>query len=73
MLAYHQALDLFLSGSVYAYLECDVADGEVGFKQAAAAVRDAAVRLREKMKEEIHGDSANTMTERWVNLVHIGA
>ena len=63
----------FLSGKVYAYLKYDVAKGEVGFKKPAAAVRAAALKTRERVNEEVTGDPANTMTERWVNLVHIGA
>ena len=63
----------FLSGSVYAYLRYSVQEGEIGFKQAAAAVRAAGLRLRERVNEEVTGDEGNVMTERWVNLVHIGA
>ena len=71
-----ELLDLdgpYLADKVYAYMMQDLEEGEVRFKRAAAAVRIAALGLREKVNQEIHGDGSNKMTERWVNLVHIGA
>ncbi|KAL5532302.1 hypothetical protein ACEPAF_5871 [Sanghuangporus sanghuang] len=46
-------------------------EGEVRFKRAAAAVQQAALILREWGDED--PDTGKVMTERWVNLVHIGA
>ena len=65
----------FLAGAVYAHLMLagDVTEGEVKFKRAAAGVREAAIRLRDKRDEGPDGTEVDTMTERWVNLVHIGA
>ena len=61
----------FLASAVYGYLMRDLNEGEIRFKRAAAAVRMAALDLRE------HGDvdpkTGKLMTERWVNLVHMGA
>ena len=63
----------FLSRNVYMYLKHSSGQGEARHKSAAAAVRAAAVKTRERVNEEVTGDPTNTMTERWVNLVHIGA
>ena len=38
----------FFLGKVYAYLKYGVAGGEVGFKKAATAVRDAALEAEER-------------------------
>ena len=62
-----------LSGNVYMYMKHNAQEGEAGFKRAAAAVRAAALKLKERVEEEATGDAVNSMTERWVNLVHIGA
>ena len=49
--------------AIYQYIwECD--EGEARYKRAAAGLRKAAVEL--KARDSIR-------TERWVNLVHIGA
>ncbi|KAL5483490.1 hypothetical protein ACEPAI_8722 [Sanghuangporus weigelae] len=61
----------FLAGNVYRYLMRDLDEGEVRFKMAAAAVRQAALNLREYGVED--PDTGKVMTERWVNLVHLGA
>ncbi|OCB87280.1 TPR-like protein [Sanghuangporus baumii] len=61
----------FLAGNVYRYLMRDLDEGEVRFKRAAAAVQQAALILREWGDED--PDTGKVMTERWVNLVHIGA
>lgn len=63
----------YLSGNVYGYLMRDLEEGEFRFKRAAAAVRTASLRLRERGDEEPNGTRIDIMTERWVNLVHIGA
>ena len=63
----------YLAHGVYAYMMCDLEDGEIRFKRAAAAVREAALRLKERGDEEPNGDRVELMAERWVNLVHIGA
>ncbi|KAL5523186.1 hypothetical protein ACEPAF_1453 [Sanghuangporus sanghuang] len=60
----------FLSKAVYGHLMYELEEGEMKFKAAAAAVRKAALSLREWKDEGRNGDA---MTERWVNLVHIGA
>ena len=60
----------FLAGAVYAHLMRDLEEGEVRFKRGAAAVREAALRLREFGEPD--PGSGKLMTERWVNLVHIG-
>ncbi|EJC98895.1 uncharacterized protein FOMMEDRAFT_95233, partial [Fomitiporia mediterranea MF3/22] len=51
-----------LARDVYSYM-ADYEDGEVIHKRSAAALRNAVLALR---KEDVQ-------TERWVNLVHIGA
>ncbi|KAL5525273.1 hypothetical protein ACEPAF_9143 [Sanghuangporus sanghuang] len=63
----------YLASAVYWYLMRDLEDGEVRFKRAAAAVREAALRLRERGDEGPDGRKVEIMAERWVNLVHIGA
>ncbi|OCB87685.1 hypothetical protein A7U60_g5211 [Sanghuangporus baumii] len=63
----------FLSGVVYRQLMNELEEGEARFKKAAAAVREAALRLRERGDEGLHGERVEIMAERWVNLVHIGA
>ncbi|KAL5498349.1 GSE1_1 [Sanghuangporus vaninii] len=62
----------FLARAVYAHLMLDLEDGEIRFKRAAAAVREAALRLRELGDETPNGSRVEMMAERWVNLVHIG-
>ena len=53
----------FFAKTVYEYmLNCD--EGEVKYKRAAAGLRKAALELKER---------ADIQTERWVNLIHIGA
>ncbi|KAL5480870.1 hypothetical protein ACEPAI_9810 [Sanghuangporus weigelae] len=63
----------FLSGVVYARLMDEVEEGEMRFKRAAGAVREAALRLRERKEDVVDGKEVDIMAERWVNLVHIGA
>ena len=46
----------------------DLEEGECRFKRAAAAVRAASLFRRESMD-----DGKQVMTQRWVNLIHIGA
>ncbi|KAL5525246.1 GSE1_5 [Sanghuangporus sanghuang] len=43
------------------------------FKRAAAAVREAAVRLKERWAEGPDGTKRRIKVKRWVNLVHIAA
>ncbi|KAL5492694.1 GSE1_4 [Sanghuangporus weigelae] len=61
----------FLSGVVYRQLMNELEEGEVRFKKAAGAVREAALRLRERGDEGLHGERVEIMAERWVNLLHI--
>ncbi|KAL5478259.1 hypothetical protein ACEPAI_2443 [Sanghuangporus weigelae] len=61
----------FLAGNIYRYLMSDLEEGEIRFKRAAGAVRQAALNLRAYGEED--PDTGKVMTERWVNLVHIGA
>lgn len=61
----------FLANAVYAYLMRDLDDGGARFKGGAAAVREAALRLREFGEPD--PKSGKLMAERWVNLIHIGA
>ena len=63
----------FLSKAVYVHLTYEMKEDEVKFKGAAAAVRKAALSLREWKDEGPNGEEMEVMTERWVNLVHIGA
>ena len=63
----------FLSQDVYTHLKHCSTQGGARHKNAAAAVRAAARKLRGRVRQEVIGDEANAMTERWVNLVHIGA
>ena len=63
----------YLASAVYSVLMRDLEDGEIRFKRAAAAVREAALRLKERGDEEPNGTRVELMAERWVNLVHIGA
>ncbi|OCB86599.1 hypothetical protein A7U60_g6277 [Sanghuangporus baumii] len=63
----------YLAGVVYGCLMLDLEDGEIRFKKAAAAVQEAALRLKEKGDFERNGNGVEMMAERWVNLVHIGA
>ncbi|KAL5478605.1 hypothetical protein ACEPAI_2790 [Sanghuangporus weigelae] len=60
-----------LARTVYGRLMRDLEEGEIRFKRAAAAVRQAALNLRENGDED--PDTGLIMTERWVNLVHMGA
>ncbi|EJD02310.1 TPR-like protein [Fomitiporia mediterranea MF3/22] len=53
----------FLARTVYEYM-CNCDEGETKYKRAAAGLREAAVAL--KARDDIG-------TERWVNLIHIGA
>ncbi|KAL5526505.1 GSE1_4 [Sanghuangporus sanghuang] len=63
----------FLAGCIYVYLMAGDED-EFRFKRSAAAVREAALRLREGKDEAEDGSGVDIMLERWVNLVHsIGA
>ncbi|EJD03002.1 uncharacterized protein FOMMEDRAFT_156360 [Fomitiporia mediterranea MF3/22] len=53
----------FFAKTIYEYMwDCD--EGEVRYKRAAAGLRQAALELKTRPGIE---------TERWVNLVHIGA
>ena len=61
----------YLAEAVYRYMMCDLEDGEVRFKRGAAAVRAAALKVREFGEPD--PKSGKVLTERWVNLVHIGA
>ncbi|KAL5523393.1 hypothetical protein ACEPAF_1660 [Sanghuangporus sanghuang] len=63
----------FLAGVVYAQMMAQLGDDEFRFKKAAAAVREAALRLRDRKDEGPDGYKTDMMVERWVNLVHIGA
>ncbi|KAL5478974.1 hypothetical protein ACEPAI_2262 [Sanghuangporus weigelae] len=63
----------FFSLSIYMDLMREVGEGEVRFKRAAEAVREAALRLRERGDEGADGYRVEMKAERWVNLVHIGA
>ncbi|KAL5531838.1 GSE1_3 [Sanghuangporus sanghuang] len=63
----------FLAGHVYRYLMEEIGEDEVRFKRAAIAVRNAAQQLRAWIKDTSDMTPKNKMTERWVNLVHIGA
>ncbi|KAL5525289.1 hypothetical protein ACEPAF_9159 [Sanghuangporus sanghuang] len=58
---------------IYTYLMRELEVGEVRFKRAAAAARDAALRLKERGDEGLDGLRVEMKAERWVNLVHIGA
>ena len=63
-----------LADGVYLHLMDDMEEGEVRFKRAAAAVREAALYLRRTQKEwsDREGE-VEIRAERWVNLIHIGA
>ncbi|OCB86969.1 TPR-like protein [Sanghuangporus baumii] len=63
----------FLAGAVYGHVMGDLEEGEIRFKRAAEAVRQSALRLRERGDEGDNGEKVDIMAERWVNLVHIGA
>ena len=63
----------FFAGDVYGYMMRDLEEGKIRFKQAAAAVRATALRLRGLGDEGPNGMEVEVKTERWVNLVHIGA
>ncbi|KAL5523182.1 hypothetical protein ACEPAF_1449 [Sanghuangporus sanghuang] len=63
----------FLAKFVYGHLMYGLEEGEMRFKGAVAAVREAALSLREWKDEGRNGEEREVMTERWVNLVHIGA
>ena len=59
---------------VYSHLMDDTEEGEVRFKRAAAAVREAALHLRRSHKGwSDRGEEVEIAAERWVNLIHIGA
>ena len=63
-----------LADAVYSHLMSDMEEGEVRFKRAAAAVREAALHLRQSRKGwSDRGEEVEVMAERWVNLIHIGA
>ncbi|EJC97673.1 uncharacterized protein FOMMEDRAFT_162697 [Fomitiporia mediterranea MF3/22] len=53
----------FFAKTVYECM-CDCEGGEVRYKRVAAGLRKAAVELKGR---------ADIQTERWVNLIHIGA
>ncbi|OCB86660.1 hypothetical protein A7U60_g6343 [Sanghuangporus baumii] len=63
----------FLAKFVYGHLMYGLEEGEMRFKGAVAAVREAALSQREWKDEGRNGEELDVMTERWVNLVHIGA
>ncbi|KAL5525288.1 hypothetical protein ACEPAF_9158 [Sanghuangporus sanghuang] len=63
----------FFSLSIYMHLMKELGEGEVRSKRAAAAVREAALTLRERGDEGNDGYRVEMKAERWVNLVHIGA
>ena len=55
-----------MARAIYDYmLNCD--DSEEKYKRAAAGLRKAAIELKARARED------HIRTERWVNLVHIGA
>ncbi|KAL5480911.1 GSE1_6 [Sanghuangporus weigelae] len=64
----------FLAGNIYTRLMVDLEGegGEMRYKRAAAAVREAALSLRELKEDVVDGKEVDIMAERWVNLVHIG-
>ncbi|EJC99388.1 uncharacterized protein FOMMEDRAFT_161001 [Fomitiporia mediterranea MF3/22] len=53
----------FFARTVYEYM-CNCDEGEAKYKRAATGLREAAIQL--KARDDIR-------TERWVNLIHIGA
>ena len=58
-----------LADVIYTHLMAeDLEEGECRFKRAAAAVRAASLFRRDSMY-----DGEQVMTQRWVNLIHIGA
>lgn len=62
-----------LAEAVYMHLMKDTETVEIRSKRAAAAVREAALYLRSQNDWTDDGKEADIMTERWVNLIHIGA
>lgn len=62
-----------LADAVYMHLMRDLEEGEIRYKRAAAAVREAALNLRSRRDWSDLGEEVEVMAERWVNLVHIGA
>lgn len=62
-----------LSECIYAHLMGELRDGEIRFKRAAAAVREAALRWKDQRDYGEGGTLVDIHAERWVNLVHIGA
>ncbi|EJD07720.1 TPR-like protein [Fomitiporia mediterranea MF3/22] len=53
----------FFAKTVYEYM-CDCDEDQARYKRAAAGLRKAAIELKER---------PGIQTERWVNLIHIGA
>ncbi|KAL5525262.1 hypothetical protein ACEPAF_9132 [Sanghuangporus sanghuang] len=64
--------DPSLARFVYRYMMQYLEEGEIRFKRAAAAVREAARRLRDQDDAE-SPRRVDVMAERWANPVHIGA
>ena len=62
-----------LADAVYTYLKRDIAEDDFRFKMSAAAVREAALHRRHRKEDGEDGQDVCVMTERWVNLIHIGA
>ena len=62
-----------LAEAVYMHLMNDIGEGEPRFKGAAAAVRGAELYLRSQKDWTDDGRAEEIATERWVNLIHIGA
>lgn len=60
-----------LADAVYTHVMYDIERGEIGFKRAAAAVREAAIYLRSRAG--LAYDLEDIKPWRWVNLVHFGA
>ncbi|OCB85902.1 TPR-like protein [Sanghuangporus baumii] len=61
-----------LARFMYRYMMQYLEEGEIRFKRAAAAVREAARRLRDQDDAE-SPRRVDVMAERWANPVHIGA
>lgn len=61
-----------LTEVVYSHLMRDLGEGEIRFKRAAGAVREAAIHLRSRT-DLAYKSETDIKPWRWVNLVHFGA